>query len=108
MNVQSKKLPIDTRKAIEAQLLSFPASSARAQLIAIKDYLLEENETIAERFLRDHVSHCHAFRQAMLLVDAGAATLQPVIKNVHCGNGVFKEKRLAKRLFLKMVASYNK
>lgn len=98
MNVQQKKLPIKTRKAIEAQLLSFPPSSARAQLIAIKDYLLEENETIAERFLRDHVSHCHAFRQAMLLVDAGAATLQPVTKNVHCGNSVFKEKNISEKI----------
>lgn len=98
MNVQSKKLPINTRKAIEAQLLSFPPSSARAQLIAIKDYLLEENETIADRFLRDHVSHCHAFRQALLLVEAGAATLQEVTKNVHCGNDVFKEKKIGEKV----------
>lgn len=86
------KLPVKTRNAIEVYLKTFPASSARAQLINIQSYKLEENETIADRFLRDHSSRCHAFRQALLLVDAGAATTERVVKNVHCGNGVFKEK----------------
>lgn len=95
MKRQTKLLPLNTRNAITAYLTNLPASAARAQLINIHGYILEENETIAERFLRDHVSHCHAYRQALLLVDAGAATLHNVRKSVHCGNGVFKEKEVS-------------
>lgn len=92
MNNNSVKLPIKTRKAIKAHLVSFTPSAARAQLINIRGYRLADGETIAERIARDHTTATGAFRAALLLVDAGAATTSQITKKVHCGHGVFKEK----------------
>lgn len=85
-------LPLKTRDSLKAYLVDFPPSSARAQLINIIGYKLEEGQTIAEKFISDHVDLASASRQAMLLVQAGCAELKEIKKQVHCGHNVFKEK----------------
>jgi len=95
MKAELKLLPVSTRKSIKDYLVGFQASTTRAQLINIIGYRLADDESIADRFIRDHVSVDHAYRQALLLVDAGAAKLDKVVKKVHCGNGVFKDKEVA-------------
>ena len=88
-------LPIKTRKALNAYLIDFPASSARAQLNNIIGYRLNEDQTIADKFISDHNDLPNAFRQAKLLVSAGCAELKEIKKQVHCGHNVFKEKIVA-------------
>lgn len=98
MNNCGTKLPLKTRRAIESHLSDVPPSTERSQLIKILNYRLEGSETIAERFLRDHSSSLHAYRQAQLLVDAGAASTAKVTRRVHCGNGEFKEKEMRPKI----------
>lgn len=68
-----RKLPKYTSKCLIEAISKCDPSHERAQLININSYTLHENETIAERFIRDHSSIAHARRQAQLLVAAGCA-----------------------------------
>ncbi|WP_299496440.1 hypothetical protein [uncultured Shewanella sp.] len=62
-----------TTKALHEYAQTLPPSSARAQCYTIANYSLLPNETIAERFLRDHSGKDHAYRAAKLMVWAGCA-----------------------------------
>lgn len=88
-------LPIKTRKSLKTYLVDFPPSSARAQLINIIGYRLEEGQTIADKFISDHVNISNASRHAMMLVKSGCAELKEIKKQVHCGHNAFKEKVIA-------------
>lgn len=99
MEANTKLLPIKTRNAINAFLADFPLSNARAQLINIRQYKLVDGETIAERIIRDHRASSGAYRAALLLAEAGAATLEVTTKQVHCGHGVYKDKETTAVIF---------
>ena len=69
-----KTLSKKTRDSIIKYGQSMEPCSARAQCYTIAGYEMEDGETIADRFLRDHVHSGHAHRHAYMLVEAGCAT----------------------------------
>ena len=80
-----------TEKAMLAFALTLPASTERAQCYTIANYTLGE-ESIAEKILSDHCNKGHAYRAAMLIVDAGAATFEENPHGSHfCGKITFED-----------------
>ena len=67
------KMPAKTREAMIKYAHTFKPCSARAQCLAIANYTLDYDETIAERVYRDHSDSSSHLRAAKLLVDAGCA-----------------------------------
>ena len=78
----SIKLPLNTRKKLQDYLVDMRPSSNRAQIINIINIRLDDDETIAERIIRDHITIGGALRAMMLMSDAGAATHKS--KNPDC------------------------
>lgn len=85
-----RKLSRKTRQKLYEYAESLKPSTLRAQCITIAAYILEEDETIAERFLRDHVSKPHALRQARILVNIKRANEINKRKN-YFGTIVFED-----------------
>ena len=67
------RMPAKTRNLMIKYAHTFKPSSARAQCLAIANYTLNYDETIAERVYRDHSDSSSHLRAAKLLVDAGCA-----------------------------------
>lgn len=63
----------ETQKKMHDYAQTLPPSSARAQCYTIANYLLNDEETIAQRLDRDHRSSTGALRAAKLMVYAGCA-----------------------------------
>lgn len=68
-----RHLPRLTRAKVAELSESLEPSHAKAQCINILNYKLYGNETIAERFCRDHYSLVNARRHAQMLVEVGCA-----------------------------------
>jgi hypothetical protein len=62
-----------TIKKLHEYALTQESGIIRAQCYTIASYDLLGEETIAERFLRDHAGPSHAIRQAQIMVLAGCA-----------------------------------
>lgn len=68
-----RNIPSFTRMKLENYTKEVPPSTLKAQCINILGFKLHGNETMAERFARDHASIYAARRHAQILVDAGCA-----------------------------------
>ena len=68
-----KKLSSQTIKKLHEYAQTLEPGSKRAQCYAIASYELLNDETVADRLLRDHANSSHAKRQALILVDVGCA-----------------------------------
>ena len=68
-----RSLPKHTLDCIDIHIETLKPSALKAQCINIRNYKLKGNESIAERFLRDHQSESDALRAAQNLVFAGCA-----------------------------------
>ena len=64
-----------TIAALHKEAAESPAGNYRAQCYAIASYVLESGQSIADKFLSEHVFEVHAYRHAMVMVHAGCATL---------------------------------
>lgn len=85
-----RHMPKLTRTKIAEFAESLESSCAKAQCINILNYKLHGNETIAERFCRDHASKIHARRHAQILIEAGCANEINRTKR-HFGKVVFED-----------------
>jgi hypothetical protein len=70
-----------TIKKLHEYALKQEPGTFRAQCFIIASYDLLDEETIAERFLRDHKAASHAKRQAQIMVLAGCANQTNRTKN---------------------------
>lgn len=79
-----------TKKALTDYAQSMRPSNKRAQCLTIASYTFDPNETIADRFLRDHSSPSHAARAALILVECGRAN-HTNIKRGYFGTITFED-----------------
>jgi hypothetical protein len=85
-----RHLPRFTRTKMAEFMNSLKPSYAKAQCINILSYKLKGNESIADRFERDHDSIHDARRHAQMLVKAGCAN-QVDQSKYHLGKIVFED-----------------
>lgn len=84
------QFPRSTIKKMHEYAQSLPPSAARAQCYTIACYEFAKDETIADRFIRDHANVSNARRQAQLMVEAGCANETGKVKNYY-GKIVFQD-----------------
>lgn len=85
-----RSLPKYTNSCLQSYIEQLDPSTIKAQCLNISGYKLFGNESIADRFLRDHVNKYHALRSARHAVNAGCANEINRIKN-NFGDIVFED-----------------